>query len=96
MKMRVLIYVLLSALPLILSFVWLREVLAVDAALDGGASWNYVTGQADYSLNHPYISFHSRHPILIAASLASLFAGLIFGFGIHRKDTEGDISNVPT
>ena len=60
--------------PLFVVYMFLSEFLAVDSALDAGASYNYATGEADYSQNHHYIPFYSRYPILCLASLISMGA----------------------
>lgn len=62
--------------PLVLGFSYLSEFLAVDRALDSGASYNYTTGEADFTENHPYIPFYDRHSVLIALSLISMVAFL--------------------
>src|SRR5256885_8641445 len=59
----ILLAVLLAA-PLALAVIYAREFLAVDAALDAGASYDYREGRADYAQSHPYIPFSERHGIL--------------------------------
>lgn len=91
MKLRVIILGLLSALPLILAFLYLSEFLAVDAALDSGASYDYATGQADYLQNHPHIPFYSRHALLIWVSLISLSAAVIYQTAAKRRTANPDV-----
>lgn len=69
---------LLIACPLMLAFACIREVLAVDAALDAGASWDYVAGRADFAESHPFIPFAERHKTFIVVAVGSLIAALSY------------------
>ena len=68
----------LLASPAILITSYAVEFLAVDSALDAGASYDYTTDKADHSQNHPYIPYSQRHGPLIAVSACSFFAALFF------------------
>src|SRR5437773_688015 len=48
-----LILAVLLAAPLALAVAYAREFLAVDAALDAGASYDYREGRADFTQSHP-------------------------------------------
>ena len=69
---------LLLACPLALAFSYVGEFLAVDGALDSGASWDYVAGRADFSQSHPFISYAERHESLILLSVVSLLAAVLY------------------
>ena|SRR6266568_2619914 len=60
---RIILVVLLAA-PLALAVIYACEFLAVDAALDAGASYDYREGRADSTQSHPYIPFSERHGTL--------------------------------
>ena len=94
MKPQIIVFLFLFAAPLFLAFLYCREFLAVDSALDSGASYDYIAGKADYSQNHPYIPFTSRHTVLIVTSIASLIAALIYGFILKKNISLKKISNV--
>lgn len=68
---RLLIVIGLAIFPVLLVVDWIGEFLAVDAALDRGASYDYERGKADFSMNHAYSPYSSRHSGLIACSLVS-------------------------
>src|SRR6266550_2774403 len=59
----IILAVLLGA-PLALAVIYTREFLAVDAALDAGASYDYREERADSTQSHPYIPFSERHDTL--------------------------------
>jgi hypothetical protein len=69
-------FVLLIACPLVLAFAYIREALAVDSALDAGASWDYVAGRADFAESHPFIPFAERYKTFILVATGSLAAAL--------------------
>jgi hypothetical protein len=45
-----------------------REMVVVDQCLDGGGSFDYISGICDDQHSHPFISFPSRHAPLLAFS----------------------------
>lgn len=73
---RLLALIVLLGLPALVGALYVREWLAVDAALDAGASYNYSAGIADPHHTHPYIPFAARHRLLLVASVLSLAAVL--------------------
>lgn len=85
MKVRYIILSLLFALPLTLLFLFLRDSLAVDSALDSGASYDYARSSSDYSQNHPYIPFYDRHITLIWSSIISTALALVAIFKTRRN-----------
>lgn len=54
----------LLAAPAAFAVTYAREFLAVDSALDAGASYDYRTGRADFTQSHPFIPFAERHSTL--------------------------------
>jgi lysylphosphatidylglycerol synthetase-like protein (DUF2156 family) len=79
-------WIVLAALliaPAFLVVSYTREFLAVDSALDAGASYDYRAGRADFSRNHPVISFSARHGSLIAAATWSFAAAVVYGFTLY-------------
>jgi hypothetical protein len=75
----VLILVALLIVPLFCATSYVRESIAVDSALDRGASYNYVAGRADYAANHPFIPFVDRHRALVVSSGVLLAAAVVYG-----------------
>jgi hypothetical protein len=80
---RWILLVLLLICPAALVFDYVREFLAVDAALDSGASWDYLAHRPDFAQNHPFIPYSARHGTLIAAACVSLlivpiYLGLLY------------------
>ena len=75
---RILPLLLLLACPLLLAWSYVRELLAVDSALDAGASWDYSAGRADFSGSHLFIPFAERHELLIIMSVVSLCAAALY------------------
>ncbi len=61
-----------------LGFSYLRASLAVDGALDSGASWDYIAGRADLSESHPFIPYAERHPVFILISVAAFHAAVLY------------------
>jgi hypothetical protein len=72
----------LLAAPLALAATYAREFLAVDAALDAGASYDYRDGRADFTQSHPYIPFSSRHGTLHAVSRWSMLGAVCFAVAV--------------
>jgi len=72
----------LLAAPMILAVSYTREFLAVDSALDSGASYDYQAGRADFIQNHPRIPFSKRHGTLLTVSSWSLLAAVVYGCGL--------------
>ncbi len=77
MKWTVVLLILL-VLPTVVGISFMVEFLAVDAALDAGASYDYVTGRADPVHSHPFTSYFSRHRLLVILSTMSFLAALFF------------------
>jgi hypothetical protein len=77
--MHVVVLVALLVVPLFCGGLYVREFMAVDAALDSGASYDYVAGRADHAATHPYIPFSDRHRALVILSGASLVAAILYG-----------------
>jgi len=51
------------------------EIFTVDACLDKGGSYDYVTGACDLNQKHPPVPYIKRHPETgVAASLAVVAA----------------------
>jgi hypothetical protein len=70
----------LLVVPLFCGGLYVREFMAVDAALDSGASYDYATDRADHvATTHPYIPFSDRHGALVIVSGVSLVAALLYG-----------------
>ena len=86
------ILVLLLIAPLVLAVNYAHEYLAVDSALDAGASYDYQAGTADFAQNHPAIPFSSRHSTLVTASICSFVAAIVYSFALYF----GEIKNVPS
>ena len=80
MKTHVLILVALVVVPLFCATSYVREFIAVDSALDSGASYDYVVGRANYTTNHAFIPFFYRHRILVVSSNVLLAAAAVYGF----------------
>ena len=78
-KTHVLILVALLVVPSFCTTSYVRESLAVDSALDTGASYDYVAGRADYTTNHPFISFSRRHRTLVVSSSVLLAVAVLYG-----------------
>jgi len=76
-QIRWLILALLLTCPLTLTAIYVREYLAVDAALDAGASYDNATGRADFAQNHPGIPFGTRHGKLLVLSVCSIIGALL-------------------
>jgi hypothetical protein len=74
----VLILVALLVVPLFCATSYVRELIAVDSALDSGASYDYIAGTADYSTNHPFIPFAYRHRMLVVSSGVLLAAAVVY------------------
>jgi hypothetical protein len=71
----------LSALLLLAVFVavsYTRESLAVDSALDAGASYDYFTGQADFIRSHPYVPYIQRHRLLLIGAGCLFVAAVVY------------------
>ena len=75
--------------PVTFTLIYAREFLAVDSALDAGASYDYQAGRADFTRGHPYISFADRHNTLCTmAAWSSLgAAGYTVAVAIWRRKT---------
>jgi hypothetical protein len=43
-------------------FRYARECLAVDACMDAGGSFDYLTAACDHQQNHPYRAYSPRNP----------------------------------
>jgi hypothetical protein len=69
-------FLLLIACPLMLGFAYIQEVIAVDSALDAGASWDYALGRADFVQSHPFIPFTERHKTFVVVAMVSLASAL--------------------
>jgi len=79
-KTHVLILVALLVVPLFCATSYVREFIAVDSALDSGASYDYLVGRANYTTNHAFIPFFYRHRILVVSSNVLLAAAAVYGF----------------
>ena len=79
MKIHVLILIALLIVPLFCATSYVREFVAADSALDSGASYDYTTGRADHSANHPVIPFPHRHRTLLVSSGLLLAAAAVYG-----------------
>ena len=79
MKLHVLILVALLLAPLFCATSYVREFIAVDSALDSGASYDYATGSADHTTHHPFIPFFHRHPTLVISAGVLLAAAVVYG-----------------
>jgi len=85
-KTQVLILVALLVVPLFCASSYIREFIAVDSALDSGASYDYIAGRADYATNHPFIPFVDRHRTLVVSSGVLLAAAVVYGsFAISAR-----------
>jgi hypothetical protein len=78
-KRHVVILVALLAVPLFCATSYVRESIAVDSALDGGASYDYIAGRADYTTNYRFIPFAHRHRTLVVSSGVLLAAAVVYG-----------------
>jgi hypothetical protein len=78
-KTHVLILLALLVVPLFCVTSYVREIIAVDSALDAGASFDYAAGRADYTANHPFIPFSHRHGTLLVFSALSIGAAVAYG-----------------
>jgi hypothetical protein len=78
-RTHLLILVALLVVPLFCAISYIREFIAVDSALDSGASYDYVAGRADYRTNHVFIPFSHRHRSLIVSSGVLLAAAVVYG-----------------
>ena len=79
---RWIILAVLLIAPMVLAVSYTREFLAVDSALDSGASYDYQAGRADFTQNHPRIPFSTRHGTLLTVSSWSLLAAVVYGCGL--------------
>ena len=75
--------------PAAFTLMYAREYLAVDSALDAGASYDYRAGRADFKQSHPFIPFAERHSTLCTmAAWSSLgAAGYIVAVAIWFRRT---------
>jgi hypothetical protein len=73
-----LILLALLIIPLLCAVSFVRELTAVDSALDSGASFDYTRGAADHSVNHPFIPFSQHHGTLLVISGISLVAAVAY------------------
>ena len=71
------------------TLMYAREYLAVDSALDAGASYDYRAGRADFKQSHPFIPFAERHSTLstVAAWSSLGAAGYIVAVAIWFRRT---------
>jgi hypothetical protein len=74
-----LILVALLVVPSFCATLYVRESVAVDSALDSGASYDYVAGRANHATNHPFIPFSHRHRTLVVSSGALFAAAVVYG-----------------
>jgi hypothetical protein len=88
-KIDVIVLLALLIVPLVCGTLYVREVIAVDAALDSGASYDYIAGRADHTANHPYIPFSERHCTLVVTSgfmvVATVLYGVWFAMSISKR-----------
>ena len=77
--MPVIVLLALLIAPLFCGTLYVREFMAVDSTLDGGASYDYVAGRADHTATHPYIPFSDRHRTLVIVSGVLLVTAVIYG-----------------
>ncbi len=75
--MRTLGLLLLVAAIVVVGGSYGRDWWRVDSCLDGGGSFNFGYGQCDYSANHPYVSYFTRHSTLLLGGAAAALVGLI-------------------
>jgi hypothetical protein len=78
-KTHVLILIALLVIPLFCAVSFLREFIAAESALDSGASFDYASGTADHTRNHPYIPFSERHGSLLLVSGVSFAVAVVYG-----------------
>src|SRR5262249_8162154 len=67
-KVTAIVVAALLVLPFMCVTSYVREWIAVDAALDSGGPFDYTTGKADYSASYPFIPFAQRHKTLLIGS----------------------------
>jgi hypothetical protein len=67
-KTHLLILLALLVVPLFCAASYIREFIAVDSALDSGASYDYVAGRADYTTGHAFIPFVHRYRAVVGSS----------------------------
>lgn len=77
-RKHALILLALLIIPLFCAVSFVRELIAADSALDGGASFDYSRGVADHSVNHPFISFSQRRSTLLIISGVSLVSAAAY------------------
>lgn len=79
----------LLAAPIAFALTYAREFLAVDSALDAGASYDYRAGRADFTQSHPFIPFAERHSMFRTVAVWSSLGtvGYIVAVAIWRKRT---------
>jgi hypothetical protein len=73
--------VLVGALLLIAAaiLIWpnVSTFFASDACLDSGGSYDYVAGQCDHSINHPFLPFYRTWTFWLSAIAAGLGSWLL-------------------
>ena len=89
MKKHAVILVALLVIPLFCAVAYVRELIAADSALDSGASFNYISGRADHSVNHPFIPFSHRHGTLLVMSGVSLGAAVVYASSVTSARWRG-------
>jgi hypothetical protein len=65
------------ALPLPAAMSYASELLAVDACLDQGGSYDYAKGRCDDQISHPYVTYEVRHPLLAHTFLPAIAGAVI-------------------
>lgn len=66
--------------------IYIREWFLVDACLDQGGSFNYLTMSCDHTTSHPDISFFARHRgFSTFASIAGCLALIVGMLGARSK-----------
>lgn len=82
---RLLILASLMIFPFMLGAVFIHEFVAIDAALDIGASWDYVAMKPDFTQSHPYIPFTKRHGTLLTLATLSAFGAAAYAAWPRRQ-----------
>lgn len=77
----------MAATPLTATY--LSEAISVDNCLDAGGSYDYVLAACDQNVNHRYVAFAERWPMLLMVTLvAVVVAGsltAIFSDGLSSR-----------
>ena len=65
---------------------YLYELSQVDACLETGGSWNYLEAFCDRKVQHPFVPFMVRHPLLVNGGMLLSVLGLLLCMaGLYRR-----------